>query len=185
MCAQEKLSSGARSSGTRLRHIFTYPVPPEDWEKAKSAPYGSVVEGGKYELSSHRQKPWRIVPHSSDEAVCLDVCVPEGTPIYAVADGEVAYVTGEGESDATNSGNFVRLVHHTRCGVYWTKYSHMMFWPEVRPGQLVLQGELLGLVGSTGEGITIPHLHLEIDKVFTKDRTRLCVYQAIMDGVPC
>lgn len=178
MSVVERASNALSGSGVRLRHIFSYPVPPDDWWDAAAAMKGR-------ELTSHRQNPWKIVPHESDEAVCLDVLVPEGTPIYAMADGEVAYVTGPPNEDARNSGNFVRLRHHKRCGVFDTLYSHLMFYPDVEIGKQVLQGEILGVVGHTGEGITIPHLHCEVHRIEGAERIRLLPYMAIMQGVQC
>jgi RHS repeat-associated protein len=66
-----------------------------------------------------------VFPHTY--AAC-DIMEPEGTPIYAVADGKVIYITLAGNPDAGNSGNFVRIGHE---GGYESYYSHMQFTPLV------------------------------------------------------
>jgi murein DD-endopeptidase MepM/ murein hydrolase activator NlpD len=83
----------------------------------------------------------------------LDFAAPQGTPIYATANGtvEVAGNTGNGY------GNHVVINHGYGYG---TLYGHM-FKVKVRAGQKVKRGEVIGYVGSTGKS-TGPHCHYEV-----------------------
>jgi murein DD-endopeptidase MepM/ murein hydrolase activator NlpD len=85
----------------------------------------------------------------------LDFAAPQGTPIYATANGtiEVAGNTGNGY------GNHV--VINNGYG-YSTLFGHM-FRVKVRAGQKVKRGEIIGWVGSTGKS-TGPHCHYEVHR---------------------
>ncbi len=79
----------------------------------------------------------------------LDVAVGTGAPIKAPADGVVAN-TGE----YFFNGNTV-FVDHGQGLI--SAYMHLSRI-DVRPGQIVKKGEMLGAVGATGR-VTGPHLH--------------------------
>src|SRR5579871_2969089 len=85
----------------------------------------------------------------------LDFAAPQGTPIYATANGtvETAGNTGNGY------GNHV--VINNGYG-YSTLFGHM-FKVKVKPGQKVKRGEVIGYVGSTGKS-TGPHCHYEVHR---------------------
>jgi murein DD-endopeptidase MepM/ murein hydrolase activator NlpD len=85
----------------------------------------------------------------------LDFTAPQGTPIYATADGRVRLA---GFSDG-GYGNHVIISHGYG---YETLYGHMVRI-KARAGQHVKRGELIGYVGSTGKS-TGPHLHYEVHK---------------------
>lgn len=60
-----------------------------------------------------------------------------------------------------NGGNMV-VIRHTLSGVFATVYCHMRKNSiVVKPGQVVRQGQKIGLVGSSGKS-TGPHLHFEV-----------------------
>jgi murein DD-endopeptidase MepM/ murein hydrolase activator NlpD len=75
-----------------------------------------------------------------------------GSPIFAVADGLVAFAGRHG-----GHGNYVKLEHGGGLG---TGYGHMSRIA-VSPGQHVQAGQVIGYVGSTGLS-TGPHLHYEV-----------------------
>jgi murein DD-endopeptidase MepM/ murein hydrolase activator NlpD len=83
----------------------------------------------------------------------VDLAAPEGTPVLAAKDGEVLtaeYLGGYGLT--------VMLRHEN--GTQETRYPHLS-QILVRPGEQIKQGEVVGLVGSTGNS-TGPHLHFEL-----------------------
>ena len=82
----------------------------------------------------------------------VDYAAPTGTPIYAVADGRVAFAGRHG-----GHGNYVKLAHYNGLG---TGYAHMSRI-SVDAGESVRRGQVIGYVGSTGLS-TGPHLHYEV-----------------------
>ena len=84
----------------------------------------------------------------------IDFGAPHGTPIRAVTDGMVVSAGRRG-----GNGNWVKINH---AGNLATSYSHMSRIA-VSAGNRVLQGEVIGYVGSTGLS-TGPHLHFETYK---------------------
>lgn len=81
----------------------------------------------------------------------IDFAAEEGAEIYAVAGGIVTAADYDVEK-----GNYVVLDHG---GGLETEYQHMKSLL-VSTGQAVVQGQVLGYVGSTGNS-TGPHLHFE------------------------
>lgn len=79
----------------------------------------------------------------------VDIDGDTGDPIYAANDGVVVMVR-----ECFGSGNTV-LVHHGAA--LYTAYFHMSKF-DVKNGDVVKQGDQLGLVGKTGR-VTGPHLH--------------------------
>ncbi|TCZ71011.1 M23 family metallopeptidase [Flaviaesturariibacter aridisoli] len=85
----------------------------------------------------------------------LDFTAPQGTPIYATADGRVTVAGNENDG----YGNHVEINHGYG---YETLYGHMVR-VKARRGQQVKRGEIIGYVGSTGKS-TGPHCHYEVHK---------------------
>lgn len=85
----------------------------------------------------------------------LDFAAPQGTPIYATADGRVT----EADFNAGGYGNHIVINHGFG---YETLYGHM-YRIKARVGQEVKRGEVIGYVGSTGKS-TGPHCHYEVHK---------------------
>lgn len=85
----------------------------------------------------------------------LDFTAPQGTPIYATADGAVSTAGNTGNG----YGNHVIINHGYG---YETLYGHMVRI-KARNGQAVKRGEVIGWVGSTGKS-TGPHCHYEVHK---------------------
>ncbi|MFM2139576.1 MAG: hypothetical protein RJA57_1883 [Bacteroidota bacterium] len=85
----------------------------------------------------------------------LDFTAPQGTPIYATADGRVSTAGNSGNG----YGNHVIIDHGYG---YETLYGHMVRI-KARVGLTVKRGEVIGWVGSTGKS-TGPHCHYEVHK---------------------
>ena len=81
----------------------------------------------------------------------IDFAAEEGAEVYAVADGIVTTADYDAEK-----GNYVVLDHG---GGLETEYQHLKS-SLVSAGQSVVQSQVLGYVGSTGNS-TGPHLHFE------------------------
>lgn len=95
---------------------------------------------------------YRIHPVTGEKRMHsgVDLGLPTGTPIYAVADGVV-----ELSGDLGNCGKGVRINH---SGGYMSIYCHASKL-EIKTGESVKSGQTIALVGSTGMS-TGPHLHL-------------------------
>ncbi len=83
----------------------------------------------------------------------IDFTAPTGTEIYATGDGVIDVV----ESSKRGYGNKIILDHGFG---YKTLYGHMSAF-NVKSGQKVRRGDVIGYVGSTGLS-TAPHLHYEV-----------------------
>jgi Membrane proteins related to metalloendopeptidases len=85
----------------------------------------------------------------------MDFSAPQGTPIYATANGTVKIAGNLGNG----YGNHVIINHGYG---YQTLYGHM-YKINVKSGQKVKRGEIIGWVGNTGKS-TAPHCHYEVHK---------------------
>ncbi|MBI1306923.1 MAG: peptidoglycan DD-metalloendopeptidase family protein [Bacteroidetes bacterium] len=83
----------------------------------------------------------------------MDFTAPKGTDVHATGDGVVESVT----SKKWGYGNHI-IVNHGYG--YKTLYAHLSKF-NVKPGDKVTRGQIIGLVGSTGKS-TAPHLHYEV-----------------------
>lgn len=97
---------------------------------------------------------WRIHPITGDQRFHsgTDVGAAEGTPVLAAITGQVEvadYVGGYGLTVILNHNSAQQTLYGHMSQIY------------VQPGQVVQQGTVIGLVGSTGVS-TGPHLHFEV-----------------------
>ena len=76
-----------------------------------------------------------------------------GTPIRAAGSGRVVHI----ETQIGNYGRFIILRHD---GGFQTLYAHLDTF-DVRVGQFVYQGDVIGRMGNTGRS-TGPHLHFSV-----------------------
>ncbi len=83
----------------------------------------------------------------------IDFAAGIGTPIYATADGKIV------KADVKFSG-YGKMIEIDHGFGYRTRYAHMHGF-NVKVGQQVKRGDLIGYVGNTGLS-TAPHLHYEV-----------------------
>jgi murein DD-endopeptidase MepM/ murein hydrolase activator NlpD len=86
----------------------------------------------------------------------IDYAAPMGTPVWAVADGEVIY-----RASAGGFGNLVKIRHRNGLVSYYAHLSR--FAKGLRTGDRVSQMQVIGYVGQTGLA-TGPHVCFRIAK---------------------
>ncbi len=85
----------------------------------------------------------------------MDFTASTGTPIYATGDG----VVQKADNSLSGFGNHIEIGHGFG---FLTLYAHLSKY-NVRPGQKVKRGDVIGFVGSTGRS-QAAHLHYEVHK---------------------
>ncbi len=85
----------------------------------------------------------------------MDFTASIGTDVYVTGDGTVSEVT----SEHSGYGKMISVDHGYG---YITVYGHLSRF-NVKPGQKVKRGEIIGFVGNSGTS-TAPHLHYEVHK---------------------
>ncbi|MBM1105903.1 M23 family metallopeptidase [Aurantibacter crassamenti] len=105
---------------------------------------------------------WRSDPFTKARKMHrgMDFSAPRGTPVYATGDGKVT----RADNGSSGYGNHIRIDHGYG---YLTLYGHLSKY-NVKKGQKVKRGDLIGFVGNTGRS-EAPHLHYEV----WKDKDRL------------
>lgn len=103
----------------------------------------------------------------------MDFSAPIGTEVYATGDGTVSTV----ETSYSGYGKHVKIDHGFG---YVTIYAHMSKF-NVKVGQKVKRGDIIGFVGTTGIS-TGPHLHYEVVKKGQKVNPQLYYFQEDLDA---
>jgi murein DD-endopeptidase MepM/ murein hydrolase activator NlpD len=100
---------------------------------------------------------WRSDPiyHTPRMHWGLDFTSNTGTNVYATGNGTVVKC----EQKMWGYGNSIIIDHGFG---YKTRYAHLSAF-NVKPGDKVKRGQIIGFVGSTGKS-TAPHLHYEVEK---------------------
>ena len=94
-------------------------------------------------------KTWKSHP-------AIDYAAPRGTPIKTIGDGTITRI-----GYTRGNGNFIEIRHNNS---YTTLYLHMSkFARKMSKGKKVVQGQVIGYVGSTGLA-TGPHLCFRMRK---------------------
>ena len=99
---------------------------------------------------------WRLHPISGDQRfhTGTDIGAPKGTPVLAARTGRVAV------ADTMGGYGLTVVLRHGEKEDLESLYPHLSQLL-VEPGEQVEQGDVIGLVGSTGNS-TGPHLHFEM-----------------------
>ena len=120
--------------------------------KIKSALYDSgflrPIKGGRISGVFGSQRILNGIPKNVHNG--LDIAVPTGTPVKAMADGKVIYSA----DNFYYAGNYILIDHGLGLN---SLYLHLNK-SNVEEGQVVKRGEIIGSVGTTGRS-TGPHLH--------------------------
>lgn len=131
---------------SEINHFVTKRI-----EVQKKLPYYWPTRGGHFtSFYGPRLSPFG---YKTDFHYGVDLANPLGTPIYSTADGVVErtiYTT-------TGYGYYVEIKHGFG---FETLYAHMSRI-DVRAGQYVRKGQVIGAIGSTGNS-TGAHLHYEV-----------------------
>jgi len=100
---------------------------------------------------------WRSDPFTKARKMHrgMDFSAAKGTPIYAPGDGKVI----RADNGSSGYGKHIRINHGYG---YKTLYGHLSKY-NVKRGQKVKRGDLIGFVGNTGRS-EAPHLHYEVWK---------------------
>lgn len=99
---------------------------------------------------------WRIHPISGTQRFHsgTDIGAPLGTPVLAAQAGQVS------SADYAGGYGLMVVLRHDQDETLESRYAHLSQLL-VQPGDRVQKGEVVGLVGSTGNS-TGPHLHFEL-----------------------
>jgi hypothetical protein len=152
--ARNELISVSASLAPAFWHEAGQPVPPEPepTPPATGALCHPLPADSFYYVTQdfyqHEASGYAVQGHDG-----TDLSADEGTAVYAMAEGIAVWVDFD-----PAYGNYIRLYHDDMevC----TFYAHLSE-QRVQMGDTVTAGQLIGLVGSTGNS-TGPHLHLSV-----------------------
>ena len=87
----------------------------------------------------------------------LDMMAPRGTPVLAVAEGNVVKLF-------TSKQGGLTVYQFDNSGTWCYYYAHLdRYAPSLKEGTLLRKGDVLGYVGSTGDASpNAPHLHFAV-----------------------
>jgi murein DD-endopeptidase MepM/ murein hydrolase activator NlpD len=103
-------------------------------------------------VSSFTASRWHPILDRARPHLGLDIVAPTGTPVHSAAKGRVVY--------AGLRGGFGKMVEIDHGYGRVTRYAHMSK-TQVKLGQRVTRGQVIGQVGMTGLAVG-PHLHYEV-----------------------
>jgi len=143
----ELLASTVAEEGPRLRELER--VTSRTGKIMSALPLRWPIHGAVRFEFGMRRSPWTGAPERHEG---LDIGSPSGTPIQSPAAGTVV--------SASSGGDYGKRVMLDHGNGVRSLYGHMKKL-EVKTGQKVQKGQVIGLVGSTGRS-TGPHLHYEV-----------------------
>jgi murein DD-endopeptidase MepM/ murein hydrolase activator NlpD len=124
------------SESVALVNLSGYPLPQE---ATIALPYG-------WQKSP---KTGEVIFHSG-----VDLLTNLGNPVKSIGDGQVVF--------ASQQGTYGKLVIINHSGGLQSRYAHLENI-QVKVGEIIKQGDIVGKVGSTGQPTTTqPHLHFEV-----------------------
>jgi murein DD-endopeptidase MepM/ murein hydrolase activator NlpD len=143
----ELVASSVAEEGRRLRELAR--IASRTGKLVNALPLSWPVRGPVNSDYGRRRSPWngRAEQHQG-----IDIGSPPGTPVKAPAPGTVI--------TASTQGSFGKHVTVDHGNGVRSRYGHLAK-VNVKPGQRVEKGQVLGVVGNTGRS-TGPHLHYEL-----------------------
>jgi murein DD-endopeptidase MepM/ murein hydrolase activator NlpD len=154
-----------------------------NFEGEKSTPWqggqfgyvrGPQRSGGKV-IYTHLHEGIDISPVHRDAA---------GNPldeVRAAASGKVVHTSKE--AGGSNYGRYVVIEHRWEGSPIYTLYAHLSSI-SVEPGQMVRQGQPIGIMGFTGAGIDRPRSHVHFEVCFRLSDNFDSWHQTIFPGNP-
>lgn len=149
--------------GLALACVTLLPSPQETRKPSYRLPY---EEGKTYPLT---QGNGGSLSHTGYCEYAFDFGMPEGTKVCAAREGKVVFVREDLVRGGTGGGNQIKVDHGDGTFGLYFHLKHLGAWVEVGDG--VLQGDVIGLSGATGN-VTGPHLHFQVDKGSASSRVR-------------
>ena len=147
-------STVASTTGEDANADYNEKIPPTfeifDGEKYWSKPFIQPVTGRittQFGLYRYTNGSKTAVRHAG-----VDIATDLGTPVPASNDGRVVFA-----GPVIRTGNSVVIEHGGGLKTYYYHLDSI----DVKPGNMVKQGDIIGKVGTTGYS-TGPHLHFEV-----------------------
>jgi len=131
------------------------PIEPDKFKLIWPTPEPKIITQW-YGINPQWYAPFGLPGHEG-----LDMRALNGTPIYAMAAGEVVRV--ETNPNSGPYGIHVRIAHEFDGQVYKSVYAHFQS-PKVEVGQIVNAGDVIGLADNTGNS-SGAHLHITLKVV--------------------
>ncbi|MCF8713640.1 M23 family metallopeptidase [Joostella atrarenae] len=91
--------------------------------------------------------------NAKEKHYAIDILAPKDTPIKSAADGMVIF------AEWTSETGYVCIIEHGSGLTSAYKHNSSL---SVKQGDLVKAGEVIAIIGNTGELTTGPHLHFEL-----------------------
>ncbi len=164
---QEKIAQEIEALDAILRTKIDSKLLPSPRSGVLATPVVGGVTTQDYGATAFAQSGYKGKWHNG-----LDIGAPTGTPVVAVADGEVA--ASGNQDNFCNKGAYGKFVVIKHTNNLTSLSAHLSRYI-VTPGQSVKRGDIIGYVGKTGYA-TGPHLHLTIfaTQTFYMRESRSC-----------
>ncbi|PID62602.1 MAG: peptidase [Ignavibacteriae bacterium] len=133
---ERKISQMARKKVGKIKNVLF------------NSGFEKPIKGGRISSVFGSQRILNGVPKNAHNGI--DIAVPRGTPVKAMADGKVLLSA----DNFYYAGNYILIDHGLGLNSLYLHLSKSL----VKEGQFVKKGEVIGKVGTTGRS-TGPHLH--------------------------